>query len=99
MVLLTNTQAALLAWMVESGTHRFLFAEVYGGEPQTIRAEGGSREEHVIVTEDLNELVSAGLVRHTSEVIYELTNQGMIEIQERTALPAEPRSPAGFQPD
>jgi hypothetical protein len=81
--------------MGDCGSRSFLFGEIYG-QPATIRALDGSKEEVEVEPSHLRDLEHAGFARSTSGIEYELTDGGLQAFQ---ASRRQPPPPEGFTPD
>ncbi len=81
--------------MGDCGSRSFLFGEIYG-QPATIRALDGSKEEVEVEPSHLRDLEHAGFARSTLGIEYELTDGGLQAFQ---ASRRQPPPPEGFTPD
>jgi hypothetical protein len=95
MATLTQEQAGILVWMVETEVDSYMFASVMGPGPNhsLIDGMGGER---FLSPGDLHELEALGLVRSPRQDWYEVTNAGR-DVYERLKNPPPEPPPVGFQ--
>jgi ribosomal protein S19E (S16A) len=89
---LTDEQAAILAWMVESGSYGYAFETMLDGSSR-LGTRGGDRP---VKASDVRELEAQGLIRPAGKG-YELTNAGRSVYRQLKSPRTEP-PPVGFQP-
>lgn len=92
MAYLTDEQAAILAWMVETGSDGYAFQMMLNGSSR-FGTQGGDRP---VKASDVRELEAQGLIRPAGKG-YELTNAGRAVYQQLKSPRAE-QPPVGFQP-
>jgi hypothetical protein len=97
MAVLTEAQAELLAWIIESASGAVLFTPMLSEPDSVIPARGGG-EEYQMEASDLRELEAQGLLRRLSGSGHEVTNAGRIAYEQLKNPPPEP-PPVGFQPN
>jgi hypothetical protein len=93
---LTQAQADLLAWIVESGSGEVPHVQVGNAREDVAIIPDGPRQ--VVNPTDFRELVEKGLIRHVNGQLHELTNEGRVAYQELTSLRPPQRPPVGFHP-
>lgn len=94
--MLTQSQAELLKWIVESGSGEVIHVGI-GNAPKDIAIipDGPRRDD--VTPGDIRELVAQGLLRHVSGQLHEVTNEGRLMYQALTS-PPPPGRQVGFQP-
>ena len=90
---LTEEQAEILVWIVQSGNDTVVFSEGHGfstliAGPQNLEVKPA----------DVRELVAQGLIRFASGQTYDLTNAGRSAYVQFTSPPEPERPRTGFGP-
>lgn len=96
MPMLTQSQAELFKWIVESGSGEVVHVGI-GNAPKDVAIipDGPRRDD--VAPGDMRELVAQGLLRDVSGQLHEVTNEGRLMYQELTRQPTRKRQ-VGFQP-
>jgi hypothetical protein len=93
---LTQAQADLLKWVVESGSGEVLLVPVGNASEDIAIIPDGPRQS--VNPTDFRELVAQGLLRHVKNQLHELTNEGRLTYAELMGPPPSERPPVGFRP-
>jgi hypothetical protein len=97
MAYLTETQAELLDWMVESASGPYVPITMAGGRRSIRGTQGG--EDRELDHADLLELARQNLIQQTPDgKAYVVTNDGLVEYARRREPPPPEPPEVGFRP-